>query len=96
MQALCFLASAGSFVALFLIGRNGKSGRRLVALLGLTALFMLAFHARSIVAGFRHQAPLSPLTSLMTLAPWIVLLIAAVCLIRRQTEPGSGGQPLRW
>lgn len=87
IQALYFLASIGSFVAMLLIGRSGRGGRRLVALLGLTALLMLAFNARVIVAGFRHQFPLSPLTSLITMTPWIALLIAAGCSMRFPTRP---------
>jgi hypothetical protein len=89
IQALYFLISAGSFVAMFLIGRPGKGGRLLVALLGLTAILLLAFNARAIVAGFRHQAPLSPLTSLMIMTPWIALLIAAAGSIRPLTGAGE-------
>ncbi len=89
IQALYFLVSVVSFVALFRIGRTQKGKRRLVALLGVTALFMLVFNARTIVAGFRHEFPLSPLTSLIAMAPWIALLIAAACSIRPQSGVGE-------
>jgi hypothetical protein len=89
LQALYFLVSVASFVALFRIGRTRKGGRRLVALLGFSAPFMLAFNARAIVAGLRHEFPLSPLTSLLAAASWIALLIAAACSIRPQS--GVGG-----
>lgn len=89
LQVLYFLVSVASFVALFRIGRTRKSGRRLVALLGLSAPFMLAFNARSIVAGLRHEFPLSPLTSLLAAAPWIALLIAAACSIQPQSGVGE-------
>lgn len=85
IQTLYCLVSVASFVALFRIGRTRKSGRRLVALLGLAAPFMLAFNARATVAGLRHEFPLSPLTSLIGVTPWIALLIAAACSIRPQS-----------
>ena len=85
-QALYFLFSVTSFVALFRIGRTGKAGWRLVALLGLAAPFMLAFHARAIVMGFRHEPPFSPAVGLIAAAPWIALLIVAACSIRRQSD----------
>lgn len=88
-QALYSLVSVASFVVLFRIGRTRKGGRRVVALLGLTAAFMLAFNARAIVAGLRHEFPLSPLTSLITVAPWIALLVAAACSIRPQSGVGE-------
>ena len=86
IQAFCFLVSVGSFVALFRIGRTRKSGRHLVALLGLTAPFMLAFSAKAIVAGFRHEFPWSPLTSVIGAAPWIARLVAAACLIQPRSR----------
>jgi len=89
IQTLYFLVSVVSFVALFRIGRTQKGGRRLVALLGFTAPFMLVFNARTIVAGFRHEGPLSPLTSLVVAAPWIALLIAAACLIQTRSRVGE-------
>jgi hypothetical protein len=88
-QALYSLVSVASFVALSRIGRTRKGGRRVVALLGLTAPFMLAFNARAIVAGLRHEFPLSPLTSLIAAAPWIALLVAAACSIRPQSGVGE-------
>ena len=92
MQALYFLLSVTSFVALFRVGRTGKAGWRLVVLLGLAAPFMLAFHVSGIVIGFRHEPPFSPavglLAGLFAVAPWIALLIAAACSIRRQSDAG--------
>jgi len=88
-QVLHFLVSVLSFVALFRIGRTHKGGRRLVAILGCTALLMLVFNVRTIIAGFRHELPLSPLTSLVAMAPWIALLIAAACLIQPQSGVGE-------
>ena len=85
IQALYFLVSVVSFTALFRIGRTRKGGRRLVALLGLTAPFMLAFNAKIIVAGFRHESPLSPLSSVIAAAPWIAVLVAAACSIQPQS-----------
>jgi hypothetical protein len=86
-QVLYLLVSVASFVALFRIGRMRNGGRRVVALLGLTAPFMLAFNARTIIAGFRHESPLSPLTSLVAMAPWIALLVAAACYL---PQSGAG------
>jgi hypothetical protein len=85
-QAFYFLVSVVSFVALFRIGRTRTGGRRLVALLGLTAPFMLAVYAKTIIAGLRHEFPQSPLTSGVAAAPWIAILVAAACLI----QPRSG------
>jgi hypothetical protein len=89
IQAVYFLVSVTSFVALFRIGRTDKRGWRLIALLGLAAPFMLAFHARDILRGFRPETPFSPAAGLLLLSPWIALLIAAVCSIRRSTPPAS-------
>jgi hypothetical protein len=89
VQSLHFLVSVISFVALFRIGRTHKAGRRMVTLLGGTALFMLGFNARTIVAGLHHEFPLSPLTSLVTATPWIALLIAAACSIQPQSGVGE-------
>jgi len=86
VQALYFLISVGSFVALFRIGRTRKGGRRLVVLLGFTAAVMLVLNARTVVAGLRHEFPLSPLTSLISVAPWIALLIAAALSSRPPSE----------
>lgn len=88
-QALYFVVSVASFVALFRIGRTRKGGRRLVALLGLTALFMLAFNAKTIVAGLRHESPLSRLSSVIAAAPWIAVLVAAACSIQPQSGIGE-------
>ncbi|HEX5718370.1 MAG TPA: hypothetical protein VF179_19565 [Thermoanaerobaculia bacterium] len=89
IQAICFLVSVTSFVALFRIGRTDKRGWRLVALLGLAAPFMLAFNARGILNGFRPEAPFSPAVGLLLSLPWIALLIAAACSIRRQSDAGE-------
>ena len=88
IQAVYFLISLTSFVALFRIGSTDKRGWRLVALLGVAAPFMLAFHARAIVIGFRPETPFSPAVGLIGAAPWIALLIAAACSIRRQSDAG--------
>ena len=85
-QALYFAVSVASFVALFRIGRARNGGRRLVALLGITAPFMLAIHAKTIVDGLQHELPLSPLASVFGVAPWIAILVAAACLIQPQSE----------
>lgn len=94
-QALYFVVSVASFVALFRIGRTRKSGRRLVALLGLAAPFMLALNARTIIAGLRNELPLARPATLVAVAvavaPWIALLIAAFCLIRPQLGVGESG-----
>jgi hypothetical protein len=89
IQAVYYLISVTSFVALFRIGRTGKGGWRLVALLGLAAPFLLALHARAIVIGFRPEAPFSPAAGLLSAAPWIALLIAGACSIRRRSDAGE-------
>jgi len=92
IQTVYFLISVTSFIALFRTGRTGKGGWRLVALLGLAAPFMLAFHAKGIVMGFRHEPPFSPVVGLLAAAPWIALLVAAACSIRRQSDAGESAR----
>ncbi len=100
LQGVYFLASIGSFVALFRIRPIGRSGQRLVAGLALLALLMLAFQARGIVAGLLGSAPMMALSSLLAASPWTFLLLVAALTLRRRSgalspEQSRAGDYLR-